>query len=342
MKKGNTIILTLVVIVAAFFIVRSCNNKTDVDRHGKSELKVQLQWFNGAQFCGLYVAEAKGYFKEENLVVDLIPVNSFTSDPVAILTDGDVDIAIATSDQVLINKDNGKEIKVIGTVFNRSMACYMYKSNAGINSLEDFRDKKIAVYKKFDTENILLAMFHKYNINPRDNNIEILQAGPIESFRMNEYDVLGSYMINEPIDMDLNNIDVKYLDPVDYGVKFYSDTYIVKFDTWNDRKDELVRFLRAANKGWKYAHDHPEESIDIMFDVVKNLTKDESGEKELRALKEAIKYLGEGEDNQYSRMDKNIWDGMEQNLRDIGRIKSTGYIDDLCDFEIIDDVYANE
>ena len=157
MKKGSIIIGGIILAIVVGAIVYSLKGKTDVELDGKEKLTVQLQWFDGAQFCGLYVAKEKGFFEEENLVVELIPVNSFTSDPIAILLDGKADIAIATADQVLINKDRGKEIKAFGNVYNRSLACYMYKDGKGIESLSDFQGKKIAVYKKFDTENILLA-----------------------------------------------------------------------------------------------------------------------------------------------------------------------------------------
>ena len=336
MKRKTIVLFAVVLLISSLSIWRSISNDKDVVLHGKTELNVQLQWFDGAQFCGLYIAKEKDFFDKQDLVVNLIPVNSYTSDPVALLTDGNVDIAIATADQVLINKDKGKEIKVIGTVFNRSLACFMYKKN-NVNGILDFPNKKIAVYKKFDTENILLSLIQKHNLTVDSKNI--IQAGPIDTFINDEVDVLGSYLINEPIEMRLQGIAISYIDPVEYGIEFYSDTYITKYETWRKKREILKKFLYAANQGWEYSKSNPEESIDIMFKHLNNMTKDDRGEKELESLKTAIRYLGDGNNNYFSFMLKEKWEKMEKNLYDIGRISNTGYINDLCDFEIINEIY---
>jgi putative hydroxymethylpyrimidine transport system substrate-binding protein len=292
------------------------------------------------------VAQEKGYFDEENLVIELNPVNSFTSDPIAILLDGKADIAIATADQVLINKDKGKEIKAFGNVFNRSLACFMYKDGKGINSLSDFQGKKIAVYKKFDTENILLALKKNDSLNINEN--DIYQAGAIDAFTGNEYDILGSYFHNEPIDMKLQGEKVSIIDPEKYGVRFYSDTYIyvpsTEIGEGKDKEDDkLKRFIRAANRGWEYTRKNPDEAIKIMFAKVRNIQKTEKREeKEKESLKVLIKYLGAGENKYCSFMEKDRWESMEKSLYDIGRISQKGLVNDLCDFDLVDKAYENK
>ena len=346
MKKGSIIIGLIIIAIAGLAIWHSLNGKTDVELDGKEKLTVQLQWFDGAQFCGLYVAQEKGFFDNEDLVVELNPVNSFTSDPIAILLDGKADIAIATADQVLINKDKGKEIFAFGNVFNRSLACFMYKENKGIDSLSDFSGKKIAVYKKFDTENILLTLIKEKQLNISSS--DIYQAGAIDAFINNEYDILGSYLHNEPIDMKLQGERVSVIDPEKYGVLFYSDTYITipSQKIGEERKkerDKLKRFIRAANKGWEYAKNNPDEAIDIMFAKAKNLQKTETREtKEKESLKLLIKYLGAGDNKYCSFMEKARWDSMEKNLFDINRISQTGLVNDLCDFNLVNEAYEKE
>lgn len=346
MKKGSIIIGILTLSVIALSIWWSKSNKEDVVLHGKDKLVVQLQWFDGAQFCGLYVAQAKGFFDKENLVVELNPVSSFTSDPIAILLDGRADIAIATADQVLINKNDGKDIIAFGNVFNRSLACYISKSKNKIYSFNDFKGKKIAVYKKFDTENILLSLDKKNNI--QIDSKDILQAGSIDAFLNEEYEILGSYLHNEPIDMLLQGINIEILDPVKDSILFYSDTYITNstkgdINEWNKKREILIRFIRAANEGWKYTKNNQTESIKIMFDYVNNMIKDDMRvKKESLSLEKLVKYLGDGPNGYYSYMSIEKWNKMEESLFEIKRIKQTGYITDLCDFELVIDAYEKE
>ena len=350
MKKKSLLLIVLGLIIASFLIWESYKKDKDSVLNGKKDVNVQLQWFDGAQFAGLYVALEKGYFSDENLNVTLTPIAGYTSDPIALLTDNEADIAIATADQVLINKDKGKEIRAFGTVFNRSLACFTFKSDLLKGNSNDsipldiLKNKKIAVYKKFDTESILLALDYKFNLNLNKQNIIQAPQLALEAFINDDIDILGSYMINEPIKFKLNGLNVKYLDPAKYGVKFYSDTYIAKTEVWNNTgknqitKETLVHFLRAANKGWSYCKLHPKEAIDIMFSHIKNKTKSQDYKMELLSLTKAIQYIGDGPNNIPSYMLKEKWVGMEKDLYNIRRISQKGYIDELCDFDLINKV----
>ncbi len=349
MKKKSLVLITLGIIVASFLIWQSYIKDKDSILNGKKDVNVQLQWFDGAQFAGLYVALERGYFSDENLNVTLTPIAGYTSDPIALLTDNEADIAIATADQVLINKDKGKEIKAFGTVFNRSLACFTFKSDL-LHGEKDsiplsiLKNKKIAVYKKFDTESILLALDYKYKLNLDKKDIVQAPQLALEALINDDIDFLGSYMINEPIKFKLNGLNVKYLDPAKYGVNFYSDTYIAKTEVWYNTgknqitKETLVKFLKAANKGWSYCKLHPKEAIDIMFSHIKNKTKSEDYKMELLSLMKAIQYIGDGPNNIPSYMLKEKWIGMEKDLFNIRRISQTGYIDELCDFDLINKI----
>lgn len=336
MKKFAFPLIVVAIGLVLFFIWQSSSNDKDLNLAGKKELNVQLQWFDGAQFCGLYVASEKNYFADEGLKVNLVPLNSFTSDPIDILNNGGADIALSTGDQVLINFAKGKEIKAIGTVFNGSYACYMYKTGR-IKNINDLVGKKIAVFKKFDTENILksIALKHKIDINFDE---DVLQAGNIDAFINNEIDVYGSYIINEPIDMKLKGINVDVINPEDYGIEFYSDTFITTKKFWQNNREYLKKFLKAATKGWQYAKNNPEEAINIMFKNIKNKSKDEHYVKELESLKIAVKYLGAGRHNYLFEMNNSRWEKMETSLYEIGRISNKGYINELCDFDIVSEI----
>lgn len=332
MKKSTALLVVITIAIAAVLVYRTLTSRPDVVQDGYTPLRVQLQWFDGAQFTGLYVANEMGYFKEAGLSVELIPLNSYTSDPIAILLHGDVDIAMSVADQVLINKDEGREIVAIGTVFNRSLACFMYKAG-GVDTITDLRNKQIAVFKKFDTENILLALNQKLKLEIPEGNIT--QGGAVESFINDEVQVYGAYTINETIDMRLRDIAIETIDPSDYGIHFYSDTYITTVAFHELNPDVLKKFLEAANKGWQYAKKNPKHAIEMLFASVKNLTPTENGEKQSMALNAALKCIGHGPSNASGPMDKERWIGMEQELFNIRRISQTGYINDLCDFDMI-------
>lgn len=337
--KSFLVVLSIILLSAtAFLLGRTVVDVDDKNRSGSQQLRIQLQWFDGAQFMGFYVAKAKGYYRDEGLQnVDLIPLPGYTASPITLLQEGQADIAIATADQVLISATKENDIKVVGTVFNRSLARFMYKKNNFNNmNLWELKNKKIAVYKNFDTENILKALDKKHHLN-LNYETDVLPAGAIEAFQNNEIDLWGSYINNEPESMKIQGIEVGLLDPEEYGIEFYSDTVITTSNYLKDNREVVKKFLKASSKGWQYAKDYPQESIDIMFELIKNITKDEHMNKELASLKILSNYLGSGPNNKIFYMDKNRWLIMEKNLHIIGALPREGYIDRLCDFNIINE-----
>ena len=333
MKKFSIILLIVGIALLAFLLFKTRNRPEDKTQAGLTKVRVQLQWFDGAQFTGLYIAKSKKFFEDEGLDVQLIP-GSYSIDPFQVVNTNRADIGMATGDRVLIQFAERRDIKAFGTVFNQSTACFMAKKGK-VESLDDFKGKKIGVYSNYDTENILRALLFLHNINTTDVNI--VQAGDLAAFRTGEIDLFPSYVFNEPITMELEGIQTKLFYPKDYGVTFYSDTYFSTNKYYKDNRDVIKRFLKASAKGWQYAESHQEESIKIMFSMIKNMTFEENHIKEEKSLEEIVKYLGDGNEKKINYMQREKWNEMEDLLVKIGKIKQAGNVDDLCDFKIIDE-----
>src|SRR4051794_21225051 len=105
MKKQIRIILGVLVIVVAALVWFALRSPSDRELAGRTKVRLQLQWLPQAQFVGFYVAEAKNFYAEEGLAIELshggpdIPV-------IQRLVTQQADIALATGDQVLVWQSN--------------------------------------------------------------------------------------------------------------------------------------------------------------------------------------------------------------------------------------------
>lgn len=333
MKRASILLFACAVIIFGILLYLSIDKKTDKEQAKLVKIKVQLQWFPGSQFAGLYAALDQKYFEAEGLDVELI-AGGFGINPFDIVRGKRADIGIATGDQVLIQSYDKKEFMAFGTVFNRSIACFMAKKGK-VSGLEGFKGKTVGVYRSFDTENILLAMLKQHNINT--NELKIVDASILETFYKDEINIFPSYRINEPITAKLEkNLDVDLFNPEDYGVQFYSDTYFATSEYFKNNKDVLKKFIKASAKGWDYAKKNQALTLKAVLNYNKNLMTKENEEKERLSLQEAIKYLGDGNNNQIHFMDKNRWKNMEKLLFGINKVNSEGNIEAICDFTMFE------
>jgi NitT/TauT family transport system substrate-binding protein len=101
-------------------------------------VSLQLKWLHQAQFAGYYVAEEKGYFREEGLQVDIKPGGP-DIDPEKLIAYGTDDFAQAGGvESLLAARDIGLPVVAIGAVFRRSMSSSL-RSVVGITKLTDYQ-----------------------------------------------------------------------------------------------------------------------------------------------------------------------------------------------------------
>jgi ABC-type nitrate/sulfonate/bicarbonate transport system substrate-binding protein len=319
----------LIVTTIATLIYVSWNKDDDYNLIGKTKIKLQLQWFDQAQFIGFYVACEKKYYSDEGLEVEIIQ-GGFNINPILKVRTGEADIGLITADQLLLQRAEGHEIKAIGNVFNKSIACFMSRKDLNIQNPQDLVGKKVGIYRGFDTENILYSILKKHNIDEKQLNI--VDAGNFSAFIAQEIDAFPSYLINEPILAEDNNIKVNILYPDDFGVQFYSDTLFTTEKFLNTNRKTVERFLRASAKGWDYAKNHPDDALSIMFNMIR--TQNPKSEYQKQMLMKVIENIYGGPKNSMFYMDRSRWDNMEQCLYTIGKLKTQGHVGELCDFKM--------
>lgn len=338
LKKSNLGVIYFAIAMALLFTVLWFSfDRENLNNNLNKRIRVQLQWFDGPQFMGLYMAKEKGYFDEEGLDIVLIE-GGYTTNPFDRIFSDRADIGIATGDQILIRKSNGDSLKAIGTVFNKSMGSFIAKQDV-MKNFTDIIGKNVGVYKNYDTENILLSML--YNEDIAREKVNIVQAGNIESFFKGDINVFPSYRFNEPVIAEQRGINIKQFLPENKGVFFYSDTFFCEEKYLSENRETIIKFLRAVIRGWDYSTSNPDESLDVLINSLASMTE-ENREKAQQQLKIIFQNIGSGNNGTPLFMEKLRWLKMEKMLFKIGKIKSLGNIEALCDFDIINETELNE
>jgi len=297
-------------------------------------VRFQLQWFDQAQFTGFYVAADRRFYDAQGLKVEIIP-GGYAINPIQSLLDGRADIALATGDQVLINRAKGSPIRAVGTVFDGSVACFMSRADAHIDSPASLVGKKVGVYRGFDTENVLLGLLKRHGVSP--SAVNIMDAGNPEAFITGDLDVFPSYTFNEPLQMEARGIKVSLLTPDAFGIRAYSDTVITTEAFLRDNREIVQRFLAASSKGWDEARHNPESAIEALFAISRNMTRDAGTYAHQRAmLAEALTHLRHEVGGVHSvfKMDPSRWSDMEEWLVEIQKVNKRGNVAGLCDYEL--------
>jgi len=234
------------------------------------KVSLQLQWLDQFQFAGYYVAKEKGYYKDAGLEVELKPFSH----------------NINILNEVLSNKANygvgrssliqkiatGKKVKFLSAIFQSSPSILLAIKNNNLQTVKDFENKKIMVTSDVMSAVSYLAMIRRESIDIK-SMIKLEHSFDINDLINNKTDLMASYISNEPFLLKEKGIEYTIFDPKDYGFDFYSDILFTSQAEINQHKQRTESFKNASLKGWHYAFNNIDETVEIILNKYNSQNK---------------------------------------------------------------------
>jgi len=229
----------------------------------KTKVRFMPAWITQAQFAGYYMAQTKGFYEEEGLDVEIVNIPRNTpKTSLDYLAEGAVDICCSQFINGMICKDNGYKICcVLQTSQNSGLMCVTHKP---IVTIADFDGMKIGRWKAGYGELAdLFCMDHDFN------NVQwIYFLHGVNLFVSGAIDATLCYSYSEYLDL----LFAKGSIPEDHiyrfsklGYNYPEDAVFVKNSFNRHHRGRVEKFIRATIKGWDYARNHKDETIDIVM-----------------------------------------------------------------------------
>ena len=126
------------------------------------DVTLQLKWVTQAQFAGYYVAKDKGFYKEEDLDVEIKPGGPDIA-PAQVLAGGGADVVLDWMPSALATREKGLALVNIAQPFKSSGMMLTCRKETGISKPEDFKGKTLGVWF-FGNEYPFLSWMSKLGI----------------------------------------------------------------------------------------------------------------------------------------------------------------------------------
>lgn len=257
------------IIIALFLFFQSMVMASEM-----KNVTMQLSWFNQFQFAGYYIAKEKGYYKDLGLHVEIKPFE-FGLDIPKDVGEHKVDFAVGR-ETLILEKAKYKNIVALYALFQSSPLVLLSTKESKINSISDFKEKRVMATIDDASEVSLKAMISSHKVDLNDLKF-IKHTHDINDLITKKTDVISAYTSKSPYILQKMNIEYNLFEPKEYGFDMYSDfLYTSEYLVANDA--EMVRaFKKASLKGWEYAYANIEESVDLILEKynTQNLSKEE-------------------------------------------------------------------
>ena len=222
-------------------------------------LIVLLDWFVNPDHGPLILAQQKGYFRDQNLEVELI-APADPSAPPRLVAAGKGDIAISYQPQLHLFADQGLPLMRFGTLVATPLNSLVVLQSSGIDSIAKLKGRRVGFSVGGFEDAILGAMLKKHGLNLSDIKLINVNFSLTPALLSKGVDaVIGAFRNFELNQLEIEGAPGRAFYVEEEGVPPYEELI---FLAHNDRRDDirLYRFLRAIEAATLYIVNYPQQS----------------------------------------------------------------------------------
>ncbi len=283
---------------------------------------LQLKWVTQAQFAGYFVAKDKGFYTDEGIDITIKPGGPDIA-PEQVIAGGGADVIVDWMGGALAAREQGVPLVNIAQPFKKSGLLMICPKDGPVQTEADFKGHTLGVWF-FGNEYPFYAWMNKLGIptNGGADGVNVLkQSFDVQPLIQKQADCISVMTYNElgqAIDAGYTLDKLVVFNYTDLGNDLLEDGLYAMEDKLADPAfaDKMVRFVRASQKGWQYAVDHPDEAAQIVID------NDESGAQTIEHQKYMMGEVAKLVDPKDFKLNMAAYDRTEKALLDQKIIKN--------------------
>lgn len=308
-RKSFYLIAVLLMLLS---VVTSCSSnepqKEDTNQQPNKNQKVRivLDWTPNTNHTGLYVAQAKGYFAEQGLEVEIMQPPEGGAE--ALVGGGGAEFGISFQDTLAPNFASANSMPIT------AVAALIQHNTSGIISLkEDGIDSPAKMaghnYATWDMP-IEQAIIRKI-VEDDGGNFDEIEMVPstvtdVITALQTDIDTVWVYYAWDGIATKVKGLDTNYLNFADYGseLDYYSPVLITNTEYAQENPETVKKALTAIKQGYEFAIENPEDAAKILLEAAPELDSE--------IVVESQKWLADqyiADAQKWGYIDQERWDG---------------------------------
>jgi NitT/TauT family transport system substrate-binding protein len=225
-------------------------------------LSFQLSWIKSIQYGGFFAGVENGNFKKFGVEPTFVSGGP-NIDPVANVASGQSQLGDRPIGPIIVAREKGIPIKVIGTIFQKSPYSIMSLAKTPIKSIQELKGKTIAV--STSGRPLLLNLILDAGVKP--DEVKIVPSSPDPAALVSgQIDAYCGYVTNQGVMLQVRGVEIYALNAQELGLPETSCTIYGREDYLAANRDTVVKFLKGAVEGNRWALDHPEPIAKLMVE----------------------------------------------------------------------------
>jgi ABC-type nitrate/sulfonate/bicarbonate transport system substrate-binding protein len=237
-------------------------------------VKLMLDWVPNTNHTGIFVAQAKGYFKEAGLQVQIIQPGEVY--PEAAVAGGAADFGISFQEMVTLARADDVPIVSIAAVLQHNTSGFASAAKLNVNTPAGFEGLR---YGSFGTpfESPTLEALMTY-AGGDFSKVRIVEAGfsdPLALIAEKQIDFAWIFYGWQGIQAKQQGIALNVVMMKDYFAcipDYYTPVVIASENTIAKKPESVTAFMKALSRGYEFAAANPDEAANVLVSAVPELS----------------------------------------------------------------------
>ncbi|MCK9517729.1 MAG: ABC transporter substrate-binding protein [Dehalococcoidia bacterium] len=309
------IVLALLLLPTMVFFA-ACGGDDDDNGDDLEKVTLMLNWTPNTQHAGIYLAQAKGWYREAGIDLGIIePAQAGVEQVVAT---GNAQFGISVQEGVIPAREQGIPIVSIAAIMQHNDSSFFALGSDNITRPKDFEGKTYGGYGGPLEAEILNTLVQCDGGDP--STVKHIEVGNIDYLAGMEQDRFDFVWVFEGWDAlrarEVENIpvtSVRFADHLDCIPDWYTPVIITNESMIADRPETVRKFMEATARGYAAAIEDSQAAADALLEAASELDRELV---ELSARYHTTHYVDEG--RQWGLQDEATWTTFEAFLREAG------------------------
>ena len=244
---------------------------------GLRKVRVVLDWTPNTNHSGMYIAKAKGWYRQAGLSVSFVQPGD--SDPLQLLAAGKADIAVSVQESLLPARAEGLPVQSVAAILQHNTSGLVSLASDHITRPRDLEGKTYGGYGgQLETALVDKLVECDGGDPSKVKTVDVGEADYRVGLQRNQYDSVWIFDGWDKIQLDdldhLKTNELAFADHTDCIPDWYTPLLATSERYETQHGNDLKAFLAATSRGYQDAMAHPKDAVDALVAASPELDRD--------------------------------------------------------------------
>lgn len=292
---------------------------------------IGLPYQPDVQFTPLYVADAKGYYRDEGFDVSFRYGDESDFIRLAAARE-DITAVVASGEQVILARGQGIPVTYVMTWYQR-FAGAVFSDDLSIQKPADLVGRKVGLPAPSGASySGWLALLSANDIDARSVTTEIIGFRQLEAVLQGQVDAAVGYAANEPVQARQRGVDVAVIEIAD-SFNLVSNGLVVAEGLILESPEVVQALVTGTLKGIRDTLDDPDAAFELALQVVLEAADPSVRDVQRQILGESLRFW---DGPQLGSIDAAAWERTQEFLVEAGITDTRTPVAEMIDSRFVD------